>query len=74
MVPRPSPCFLDDLERLSRTGPPRWRSPSGDRLYEWDPLHGHVEVYDRRGFHRGVADPVTGAIVKAAIRGRRIDV
>jgi len=66
--------FLDSMDRVRRRGQARWRDPNGEYLYEWDPLHGEVEVYDRRGKHRGVADPVTGEIIKPAVKGRTIDV
>jgi hypothetical protein len=72
-MPVDSP-FLDSMERVRRRGAMRWRDPGGEYFYEWDDLHGEVEVYDRRGNHRGVADPVSGEIIKPAIKGRRIDV
>jgi hypothetical protein len=71
---RPNPCFLDELDRVHRKGRPRWRSDDRSLLYEWDPLHGHVEIYDRRGNHRGVADARTGVVIGPAVRGRSIDV
>lgn len=40
--------------------------------YTWDSLHGEVEVFDKNGRHLGVANPITGAIIKPAVRGRRI--
>jgi hypothetical protein len=43
----------------------RWKSRSG-LIYEWDYLHGCVEVYDRRGRHLGEFDPTTGARTKPA--------
>jgi len=52
----------------------RWRSPDGRRLYEWDDLHGEIEGYNKRGRHVGVFHPVTGALIKPAVRGRKIDV
>lgn len=66
--------FLESMERVRRRGGLRWRDPNGEYLYEWDDLHGEVEVYDRRGNHRGVADAVTGEIIKPAVRGRKNDV
>ncbi|HSZ70879.1 MAG TPA: colicin E3/pyocin S6 family cytotoxin [Solirubrobacteraceae bacterium] len=73
-VPVPPNSFLRPLERLSRRGAARSRSDDGERLYEWDGLHGEVEVYDKRGYHLGVADAASGQIIKDAKRGRRIDV
>lgn len=71
---RPDPCYLDDLERLSRNGPPRWRSPDGKRLYEWDDLHGEIEVYNKQGRHLGALDPVSGEFIKGPVKGRSIEV
>jgi Cytotoxic len=73
-IPVPSNSYLHALERVSRHGAQRWRSDNGERLYEWDGLHGEVEVYDKRGHHLGVGDAVSGEIIKGAQRGRRIDV
>lgn len=72
--PRPDGDFLSRQERLHRNGPGRWRNLTRDRVYEWDTLHGHVEVYDRRGNHLGVADAMTGEVISGPVRGRRIDV
>lgn len=73
-IPRPKPGFLDKLERLRRSGPPRWRDREQGLLFEYDPLHGHVEGYNLRGRHIGVFDAITGERVAAAKKGRRIDV
>jgi len=73
--PIPRPSILDDFESLGAVnGKRRWRSDGGQRLYEWDSLHGEVEVYDGRGWHLGAMDPETGDLVKRAVKGRRIDV
>ena len=42
----------------------RWQDRS--RFYEWDYLHGRVEVYDWRGRHLGEFDPETGEQTKPA--------
>lgn len=73
-IPRPSPCYLDRMIKLSRRGRPRWTSPERDALYEWDGLHGEIEVYNTRGRHLGALHAVTGEKIKDAQRGRRIDV
>ncbi|MGY0388184.1 colicin E3/pyocin S6 family cytotoxin [Nocardioides sp. WG-D5] len=73
-IPPPKPCFLDTQIKLKRRGNARWVSPSGERLWEWDWLHGHIEGYNRRGMHVGVFDAVTGKRIKNAIKGRKIDV
>jgi hypothetical protein len=49
-------------------------SPDGNRLFEWDGLHGEIELYNRRGRHLGVLHAVTGELVKPPRRGRAIDV
>ena len=51
-----------------------WRSPNQKRFYTWDSLHGEVEVWDRRGYHLGSVDPMTGILVGGPVRGRRQDV
>jgi hypothetical protein len=75
MVIRPRPSILDDFENLGFVnGQQRWSSNRGQRLYTWDALHGEVEVYNRRGKHLGVQDPMTGRWIKDAVPGRLIDV
>jgi hypothetical protein len=73
-VPRPSPCFLDQMVKVPRRGVQRWRNEGGDRYYEWDEMHGEIEVYDRRGWHLGTLNAVTGVKEKDPVKGRRIDV
>ena len=41
-------------------------------LYTWDVLHGEIEIFNLRGRHLGVADPMTGDLIKPARKGRRI--
>ncbi len=73
--PPPKTGFIATLEAVRRTTKPkRWKSQDGARLYEWDGLHGELEVYDARGKHLGVAEPTTGVVIKPAIKGRSIDV
>ncbi|MBB5154118.1 hypothetical protein BJ970_001652 [Saccharopolyspora phatthalungensis] len=74
-VPRPQPCFLDTQHSCGATnGRKRWRNGRGDRYYEWDALHGHIEVYNKRGKHLGVLDAVSGEMISGPVRGRKIDV
>jgi hypothetical protein len=73
-VPIPKPSFLDEQQSLGAfDGKKRWRSHDGDRLYEWDALHGEIEVYNIRGRHIGVLDAL-GSPIKPAVKGRKIDV
>lgn len=74
-VPRPNPCYLDQMTPIGAThGKRRWRSPDGRRIDEWDDLHGGIGFYNKRGKHVGVFHAVTGALIKPAVRGRMIDV
>jgi hypothetical protein len=74
-VPVPKDGFIAQLEGVARRGGrTRWRSTDGKRIYEWDGLHGELEVYNDRGRHLGVLDPITGNQIKEAERGRKIDV
>lgn len=68
----PSTGFLEGLEYLGQPGGRR-RYRGDKRIYEWDSLHGELEVYDNRGYHLGVVD-ADGEAIKGAVRGRRIDV
>jgi len=73
--PIPRPGFLEICEYLGYIhGERRWRTPDGKYLLTWDSLHGEIEVFDARGRHIGVKDPVTGLAIKDAVRGRKIDV
>jgi Cytotoxic len=42
-------------------------------IYEWDYLHGTVEMYDGLGRHLGEYDPVTGARIADADPTRRVE-
>lgn len=71
----PKPSFLDTCVPLGAFGNQRrWRSQDGTRLYTWDSLHGEIEVFNKRGYHLGVIDPIHGHLIKDAVRGRKIDV
>lgn len=50
----------------------RWINDNGDIL-EWDSQHGDVEVYDKRGNHKGSADPGTGQMTKPPVPGRTVE-
>lgn len=44
----------------------RWRDDDEGTIYEWDYLHGRVEVYDKRGRHIGEFDEATGTQIGPA--------
>jgi hypothetical protein len=74
-VSRPLSGYLDSQVPCGApNGRKRWRNERGDRYYEWDSVHGHIEVYSKRGRHLGVLDAVTGKTIGDAVPGRRIDV
>ncbi|WP_197739596.1 colicin E3/pyocin S6 family cytotoxin [Mycolicibacterium sp. P1-18] len=73
-VPRPPNDFLSRQEKFTWRGESRWRNTAGNRIYTYDQLHGHVEVYNRRGRHLGVLDVMSGEGIGDAVKGRRIDV
>ncbi|EHK82134.1 colicin E3/pyocin S6 family cytotoxin [Rhodococcus pyridinivorans] len=73
-VPRTRPDWLDDQVKLQRNGEQRWSNHDGSRLYEYDRLHGHIEVYNKRGRHLGVLDATTGEFIGDPVPGRKIDV
>lgn len=50
----------------------RWRDETGT-IFEWDYQHGHVEMYDARGAHRGAFDPEDGRRVSGADRTRHVE-
>ncbi|WMX57433.1 colicin E3/pyocin S6 family cytotoxin [Peribacillus sp. R9-11] len=73
ILPRPS--FLDTCVSLKVVGNRKvWRSHDGKRLYTWDSLHGEIEVFNRQGRHLGSADAISGALIKTAVKGRKLDV
>lgn len=74
-LPVPKGSWLERVQLLgSFRGNRIWRSTDRKRFFTWDSLHGEVEVWNRRGCHLGSVDPMTGALIGDAIRGRRQDV
>lgn len=74
-IPVPTPCYLDRCTYIgTRNGEKRWISGDRSKLYTWDWTHGEIEVFNRRGGHLGVLDAITGALIKNAVAGRKIDV
>lgn len=47
-------------------------SGKNKKYYEWDNTHKEIEVYNSKGVHIGVMDPLTGQMIKPAVKGRRI--
>jgi hypothetical protein len=73
-VPVPKRSYLDECISIkAKSDRKRWKSKDGKRLYEWDSLHGEIEVYNAQGWHLGVLNP-NGDMIKSAIKGRKIDV
>lgn len=66
--------FLKDCKRVKRKGNLRWVSDDGLFFYEWDSLHGEIEVFSKKGHHVGVFKPDGSPSVKNMKRGRSIDV
>ncbi len=70
--PRILPGFPGATKVKPKRGRARWKTPNGDIL-EWDSQHGDVEVYDRRGNHRGSAKPSDPSLYKPPVPGRTIN-
>ncbi|WP_367172636.1 colicin E3/pyocin S6 family cytotoxin [uncultured Corynebacterium sp.] len=73
-IPRPRKSFVNSLEKVRGRGAPRWRDRNAKRIFEYDPLHGHIEGYNLQGKHIGVFDVISGELIGPAVKGRRIDV
>ena len=72
-IPKPKPCFLDFCEQYKViNGRKTFRQDN--KYYQWDELHGEIEVYNKRGIHLGALDAISGKQIKDAERGRKIDV
>ncbi len=69
--PKPAPCFIDQFE-FYKVIDGRKVYRGRDRYYSWDELHGEIEVFNKRGYHLGALDAVTGVQIKEAKRGRRL--
>ncbi|WAP56812.1 colicin E3/pyocin S6 family cytotoxin [Streptomyces sp. S465] len=76
-APMPANCFLRSprYRKEFKYGEERWVDQISGLIYTWDGEHGgEVEVFSKRGRHRGVVDAVTGEYVKDPVNGRRISV
>lgn len=73
--PLESPNYLDNcIYWKVVSGRKVYRDADKTRLYTWDELHGEIEIFNNRGRHLGSADPITGEVIKEAVKGRRLDV
>ena len=66
--PKSLPGF-PGAERVPNKGRARWKTPEREIL-EWDYQHGEVEVYDKKGKHKGSKKP-DGTGGKPAVPGRK---
>ncbi|TVR17216.1 MAG: hypothetical protein EA391_05405 [Balneolaceae bacterium] len=69
-APRVLPGFPGAYREGHAGGRTRWKTPDG-LILEWDSQHGELEVYDRRGRHKGSFDHETGEQIKDPVPGRR---
>ena len=51
----------------------RWVDSANGDIYEWDYQHGDIEIYDKRGKHKGSINPKTKE-KKPAVKGRKTNV
>lgn len=65
--------FLKKQKRVKWKGL-RWVSEDGALIYEWDSLHGEIEVYNRRGRIVAILHPDGHVSSKNIKAGRTIDV
>lgn len=73
-VARTPPDFLSELEKVNWHGESRWTDRATGYIYTYDRLHGHVEVFNKRGRHVGVVDVQTGERIGEAEKGRTTSV
>lgn len=51
----------------------RWVDDVNGDIYEWDYQHGDIEIYDKRGKHKGYINPKTKK-QKPSVKGRKTNV
>ena len=68
---KPKPCYIDRYE-FYKVIAGRKVYRGSDKYYSWDEFHGEIEVFDKRGYHLGALDAITGDKIKEAIKGRRL--
>lgn len=71
--PIPKPSILDKCQVVRIEGGRKvFKDLQTDRYYTWDSLHGELEVFNKSGKHLGVICPITGELIKPAVKGRKI--
>jgi len=72
-IPIPKPSILDNCRVVGIEGGRKiYKDEQENVYYTWDSLHGELEIFNKNGRHLGVADPITGTLIKPAVRGRKI--
>lgn len=72
-VAKPKPSVFDGCRRVGiEAGRQVYKNEENNIYYTWDSMHGEVEVFDKNGRHLGAACPISGVLLKPAVRGRRI--
>jgi hypothetical protein len=66
--------FLMRQKKLLKKGVSRWISEDSSQYYEWDILHGEIEVYNRRGYQVSILNADGSLSAKEPKPGRKIDV
>lgn len=72
-IPKPKPCFLDTCEKYNFIDG-RITYRANNKYYQWDELHGEIEVYNKAGYHLGAIDAIDGHYIKDADKGRKLNV
>ena len=72
-LPIPRPSILDNFRVAGIEGGRKvYKDDSEKRYYTWDSLHGELEVFNKNGRHLGAACPISGIMMKPAVKGRKI--
>lgn len=72
-LPKPTPSIFDRFRVVSVEDNRKvYKDDDNGLYYTWDTLHGEAEVFNKRGVHLGVVDPITGLAIKPAVKGRKI--
>lgn len=75
MVGPPIPSFLTEQQKLRVEGGRQiWVNADRTRYFTWDYTHGEIECFNKKGRHLGAMHALTGAFMKPAVPGRKINV